>query len=339
MKKALIIGLGSMGKRRVRNLLANGFVAEEIIGLDTRADRTAEAAEKYGIIVHRSIDDVDLTEIGVCVVSVPPDLHEHYARLAIDAGKHTFIEASVLDEGLARLADDANRKGVVIFPSCTMRYCAGPQRISRLIRDGVVGKVLAWQYQSGQYLPDWHPWEDIGEFYVSKRETGGCREIVPFEMAWLVPLFGPLRNVEGRKAKRSDMLADIDDIYMLQMEHEDGTLGQLLVDVLSRTAVRAMRITGSAGTLEWDEGERRIRIFRAGEQSWHVEYYEQGTLEKGYINPEEPYISEIGDFIAAVQSGRHPDYSLRDDIATLAILYAAECSDDDRQRVDFSTAT
>jgi len=52
--KFLVIGLGSMGKRRVRNLQALGM--ENIIGFDPRADRRAEAAEKYGIPVFASLD-------------------------------------------------------------------------------------------------------------------------------------------------------------------------------------------------------------------------------------------------------------------------------------------
>ena len=45
--KLLVIGLGSMGKRRVRNFTALGD--NEVAGFDLREDRCLEAAEKYGI--------------------------------------------------------------------------------------------------------------------------------------------------------------------------------------------------------------------------------------------------------------------------------------------------
>ena len=48
----LIVGLGSMGKRRIRNLRANG--EEKIIGFDIRIDRLKEAETKYNI---QTIDD------------------------------------------------------------------------------------------------------------------------------------------------------------------------------------------------------------------------------------------------------------------------------------------
>ena len=52
--KFLVIGLGSMGKRRVRNLQALGVV--NIAGFDVRADRRQEAQDKYGIQVFESLD-------------------------------------------------------------------------------------------------------------------------------------------------------------------------------------------------------------------------------------------------------------------------------------------
>ena len=43
----LVIGLGSMGKRRIRNLFAND--EKDVVGFDVSADRRKEAEEKHGI--------------------------------------------------------------------------------------------------------------------------------------------------------------------------------------------------------------------------------------------------------------------------------------------------
>ena len=45
--KVLVIGLGSMGKRRIRNLLKLGY--KDIIGFDIRTDRINEVNKKYHI--------------------------------------------------------------------------------------------------------------------------------------------------------------------------------------------------------------------------------------------------------------------------------------------------
>ena len=46
----LVIGLGSMGKRRVRNLQALGH--RNVAGFDPHVDRRNEAADKYGSVVY-----------------------------------------------------------------------------------------------------------------------------------------------------------------------------------------------------------------------------------------------------------------------------------------------
>lgn len=331
--KILVVGLGSMGKRRVRNLLANGIPAGNIFGVDTREDRIAEAHEKYGIRTHQNIDQVDLNEVDAFVISTSPNLHLPYAKLATENGKHMFIEASVLDEGLKELYEEVIRRNLVAFPSCTMRFFAGPKRLHELIHGGEVGRVLAWQYQSGQYLPDWHPWEPITDFYVSNPETGGCREIVPFEMVWLHSLFGPVRDVESRRAKQTDMPAEIDDIYMLQVQHQSGALGQLIVDVLGRSAVRDIRVSGSEGTIEWDDATKKIRVYRVADGEWREETVGTGTVENKYINPEEPYIDEIQAYLNCIRNGTQPDYTLADDINILHLLYQAEKAHDVGERV------
>jgi predicted dehydrogenase len=45
--RILIVGLGSMGKRRIRNL--NHLGAGEIAGFDLRSDRREEVDATYGI--------------------------------------------------------------------------------------------------------------------------------------------------------------------------------------------------------------------------------------------------------------------------------------------------
>lgn len=322
--KFLVVGLGSMGKRRVRNLLANDISPDDIFGLDIRQERCDEASDRYRILAHTSMMNVDLKDISVMVVSTPPDHHLSYARMAIDNDKHVFIEASVLAHGLAELADLADLKDLIVFPSCTMRYFTGPLKLEELIKSRAIGQIFAWQYQSGQYLPDWHPWEAISDFYVSKKDTGGCREIVPFEMVWLTKVFGPVRDLDARYAKLSILPVEIDDIYLVQTRHQDDIYGQMIVDVLSRTPIRHLRVTGSGGTIEWDDTNKVIRLFSAETRTWTDHFLNKGTLESNYINPEEPYIEEIRIFLECVRSGQQPTYTLRDDIEVLNLLNLAE---------------
>jgi predicted dehydrogenase len=181
---AVVIGLGSMGKRRVRNLQALGVA--RIAGCDVRDDRRAEAAARYGIPVHDALEAaLDAVGRAVLIISTPPEHHMTYAWKGFERGLSCFIEASVVDgDRILELHQRTTGTDVLMAPSCTMLYYPGPRRVKALIRDGAIGRPLNVNYQTGQYLPDWHPWEPIQDYYVSRRETGGGREIVPGPSHW-----------------------------------------------------------------------------------------------------------------------------------------------------------
>lgn len=325
--KFLVVGLGSMGKRRVRNLQALG--RQDIAGFDPRADRQLEASSKTGIQVFGDFESAVVTfRPDVLVISTPPDLHMHYAYYARECGISCFIEASVVEvDKIRRLAELVKSSRTVIVPSCTMRYFPGPRKIKELLKQKAIGKVLNVNYQTGQYLPDWHPWEDIRDFYVSKRETGAAREIVPFELAWLNDLFGMPQALACVKAKLTDIPADIDDIYHCLMRYNDGVLCNMTVEVVSRPfATRDMRILGSEGEIVFSADSNSVRYINISMKGWEEFKFSQGTVEKQYINPEEPYIDEMRDFIVAVtakDASLFPN-SLEDDCAVLETLHALE---------------
>ena len=323
--KFLVIGLGSMGKRRCRNLIANGVNPNEIYAYDTREDRVAEVSNMAMHAITVLTNDV-VNDVKAFIISTPPDQHLKYIQLAIENGKDCFIEASVLSEGLEEVNQKALARKLILFPSCTMRYFKGPKLIKALIEKDTIGDVYHWQYLSGQYLPDWHPWEKVTDYYVSNALTGGCREIVPFELVWLTDIFGKIESVSSRKFKLSDLPANIDDVYFLEIDHQSAK-GQLIVDVLSQSPIRSLRVIGSKGTLEWDMyREKSISIYSATNKKWSYYSTEEENKFSDYINSETPYISEIKDFLHCLQERLTPTYSLANDIDILGILACSEKS-------------
>ncbi len=325
--KFLVIGLGSMGKRRVRNLKALGV--EHVAGFDPRPDRRQESVDKYGIPVFDDLDTAIHTfSPEAFVISTPPDLHMHYAYQAYERGISCFIEASVVDaDKISQLAQKIKNTPIVMAPSCTMRYYPGPKKVKELILANAIGSVLNVNYQTGQYLPDWHPWEKIEDFYVSKRETGGAREIVPFELSWLNDIFGKAEALGCVKAKLTDMPADIDDLYHCLLRYDGNVLANLTVEVVSRPkATREMRVLGSEGEIVFSADTNSVRYINTSMEDWKEYQFDEGTVESQYINPEEPYIAEMKDFVAAVQAKNQSLYpnSLEDDYEVLQTLYSLE---------------
>lgn len=325
--KFLVVGLGSMGKRRIRNLQALG--RNSVAGYDPRADRREEAATRYGI---KTYDSYEAALAGykpnALIISTGPSHHMDYALPAVDKGLHCLIEVSVVDADriteLRRLVKDTK---LVMAPSCTMRYFPGPREVKELIRSERIGKPLNINYHTGQYLPDWHPWESIQGFWASKRETGACRELLSLELTWLNDIFGYPEPLACVKGKVTDIDAEIDDVYHCILRYPQGLLANITIEVVSRPkATRELHILGSAGRLVFSADESCVRHIRVGEEEWNSVSLASGTVEAGYINPEEPYISEMAAFINAIESG-NPDLfpnTLEDDVRVLELLNSLE---------------
>ncbi len=322
--RVLVAGLGSMGRRRVRCL--RSLEVDWIGGFDVREDRRREAADRYGIPTFASLEEGLAARPGALVVSTPPEHHLGLAHRAVREGLPFFVETGVFEDGIGDLIDSMRAGRVTGSSSCTMRNFAGPRRVKALVAGGAIGRPLHWMHHCGQYLPDWHPWESIEDFYVSHRATGGCRELVPFELGWLTDVFGPIAEVDAQVDRVSDLPADIDDVYRLLVRHESGVAGSLVIDVVSRPAVRHFRVAGAEGSLEWDQTEKRIRRFEASRGEWVEESLEGGRVEAGYVNPDDPYVEEIRDFLAAVRGEGPPPYSFEELAVALRVLLAAEAS-------------
>jgi predicted dehydrogenase len=325
----LVIGLGSMGKRRVRNLLALGI--KNIIGLDTRPDRRKEAGITYQINTFSSLEEVIANyKFDAFVISLPPDIHHVYMKKAINLGIPAFIEASVLDTDFEQLIIDAKKKNVLLAPSCTLFFHPAIKKITQIVKNNELGRISNFLYHSGQYLPDWHTYESVSEYYVSNKETGGGREIVPFELTWITLMLGFPKRVVGfyKNAIQIKGADNIDDTYNLLMDY-----GQLIfnlsVDVVSRYATRRLVVNGDKKQLYWNWDDSVIKIYDPETAVWEEIKYDITSAQSGYNKniTEQMYIDEMSSFLMAVNNQVIFPNSLEHDYRVLKILYAVESSD------------
>ncbi len=326
MRKYFVIGLGSMGKRRVRCLVSLGVNAGDIIGMDIRQDRCEEAREKYGIHIVKSEDDVDFNDIKGVIVSLPPDIHGMGVDIAVKHKKPVFVEASVMLEETEVIK--ANSSSIFVAPSCTFVFHPMIKEIKKIIDSGSLGKVCNFSYHSGQYLPDWHPWEDVNDFYVSNRSTGGAREIVPYELTWITDVFGFPKSIKGSFRKTGEIGCDIEDSYASCLDYGD-MIGTLLVDVMSRYPARNLIINFQDGQIQWKWDDEKIKVYDA--KTGKDTYIEQPKQphEEGYADMigEQMYIDEIKAFVDGIEDSSNYPNSLDKDIHVLQMLNDIENSD------------
>lgn len=312
-----------MGKRRVRNLQAIGGHA--IIGLEPKETDRKEAKEKYGITTVNEVGEVNLAEVDGIIISTPPDKHNEWIEFAIQNKKPVFVEASVILEGLDALNEKAKSAGVLVAPSCTFKFHPALKLIIETVKSGKYGKVVNFNYHQGFYLPDWHPWEKVSNAYFGKKEMSGAREMVAFELTWLVEAVGWPEAVKGFYGKTMDLGADIDDTYVVALKLKNG-FGNLTIDTTSRASVRDLILNLEKAQILWNWDYPVIKLYDAGTKEWQEIQISMSRATEGY-NPnitEDMYIDEMRAFIDAVEGKSKFPNTLDDDIKVLHILNEVE---------------
>jgi predicted dehydrogenase len=321
--KIAIVGLGSMGKRRIRNLTQIGGC--KIEGFDVSEDRINEI-KSLGHKAYLFGENQTFEGFDAVIVSTPPDQHLKHLTAAVAARRPVFVEASVILSGLPEVASEAARHGVTVCPSCTMRFHPAIIEIKTIVDSTSLGLPTNFVYHSGQYLPDWHPWEDIRDYYVSNRPTGAAREIVPFELTWLTDIFGGISENRCIYGKTLDLGVDIDDTYAISARFGGQTIGSITVDVTSRVATRRLTLNLERGQVVWDWNEGSIRVEAVEACRSERIAFSLGEAAPGYNRNiiESMYVDEMKAFLSAVRGDKLFPNTLRDDIAILQTLLKLE---------------
>lgn len=316
--KIVVIGLGSMGKRRVR-LIKELYPDYDVVGVDAREDRRIEADQQSGIQTFASMDDVPRCDCAF--VCTQPLSHASIITTCLERGWNTFTELNLVNDGYDRNIALANKQGVVLFMSSTFLY----REETQYIRNTVAGTGGKWNYiyHIGQYLPDWHPWESYKDFFVGDKRTNGCREILSVELPWLIATFGEINHVQAVSDKMTELDIDYNDNFSIQVRHDNGNKGILIVDVVSPCAVRNFEAYTEGQYLSWAGNPKSLFAFQPETKELkNIELTEKAEHREGYAAfvVENAYKNEIQAFFDAVEKGKEPPYDFSKDKAVLTLI-------------------
>lgn len=312
-----VIGLGSMGRRRIRLLkeMKKDFL---IIGVDNNIKRRRNVGKEYNINCCCSIESVKVS-LDCAFVCTPPQFHAAIIRECLQRELHVFSEINLISDLYEENMKLAQEKQKVLFLSSTPMYKEEMQYIDKRVKEN--GHSCVYQYHVGQYLPDWHPWDNLKDFFVSYKKTNGCREYLAIELPWLQRVFGKIVNVNVIKRSITGLDLDFSDVYMIQNEHENGNIGSLLIDVVSRQAVHHLEVFNEEFYIKWDGTPDSLLDKDIATGEWKVAGAGSYRHEKGYADfiNETAYMKEIEDFFNALKGGQ-PLYSFAEDQETLLII-------------------
>lgn len=323
--KIIVIGLGSMGKRRLRLLSERKDV--ELFGIDSQESRCEEVKEKFGITCFKSIAEaLESENIEAAVISTSPLSHASIIKECLTHNLHVFTEINLVQDGYEENIALAKDKNLVLFLSSTFLYRKETQTIIEMVQNAKC--PLNYIYHVGQYLPDWHPWESYNSYFIGNSRTNGCREIMAIDLPWVVSAFGPITSVSAIKSKNTELNITYNDNYLITLEHKSGHKGVFAVDVVSRKSGRNIEIFGEHLHLSWNGTADSLKIFNIEEKKDEVVSFDDASEHvEGYAAfvTENPYREELNSFLKQISDRSYsPAWDFEKDKVVLDIIEQIE---------------
>jgi predicted dehydrogenase len=322
-----VVGCGSIGKRHIRNLLSLG--KSNIVGVDKDASRRTEA-EQLGVTTAKTLAEALQQGVNVVFVTLPNAHHLVIANEAVAAGCDLFMEKPVSSstEGVTDLIAQVGAKGLVAFVGSNFKFHPSFIKMKQLLDDGEIGRVLTARIHSGQYLPDWHPWEDYRQMYSSRKDLGGGVLLDTHEFIYAVWLLGKVASLACLAEKLSDLEIDTEDTASAVLKMQSGAQVSVLADYNQRPYQRSYEIHGTEGSIYWNIHTHEVAVYRASYKAWG----KFGEPEGYGIN--EMYVDQTRHFLACLDHKDSPKTTLADGLYALQIVEAAKLSSSNRVFVD-----
>ena len=328
--KFLIAGLGSIGRRHFRNLIALG--EKDIILLRShRATLPDDELAGYPV-------ETDLAEAlkkhkpEAVIVANPTSLHMDSAIPAAQAGCHILLEKPVSNslDRLDVLQKAAEKSGSRILVGFQFRYHPTLNKARELIQQGALGKVLTVHVHWGEYLPQWHPWEDYRQGYAARADLGGGVIVtLTHPLDYLRFLLGEVESLWSFNGHLSPLEMDVEDAAEIGLRFVSGAVGGVHLNYFQRPPVHRLEIVGTGGTLRWDNADGVLHHFKMPATFGTFSEEPPAPVVEAVAPPEgfernQLFLAQTRHFVETAAGESEPRCTLADGARTLRLALAAQ---------------
>ena len=316
--KFLISGLGSIGRRHLRNLLALG---ERDIFLHRTHRATLPDDELAGFPVETDLAAALAHKPDAAIIANPTALHLAVAIPAAQAGCHILMEKPISHtlEGVDELAAALQRGGGQCLVGFQFRYHPGLHQAKAWLDAGLIGKPLSTRAHWGEYLPGWHPWEDYTQGYAARPELGGGVVLtLSHPLDYLRWLLGDMDSLWAFTSNHG-LGMPVEDTAEIGLRFTSGCLGSLHLDYNQRPPSHTLEITGTQGRILWDNADGAARLYQAdSSKDWLIASPPPG-FERNWL-----FMDEMHHFLMVIRGESAPMCTLQDGIQALKLVLAAQ---------------
>jgi predicted dehydrogenase len=327
--KFLIAGLGSIGRRHFRNLIALG--ERDIVLLRTRKG-TLPDDELAGYPVETDLNDaLKQHRPDAVIVANPTSMHLDVAIPAAEAGCDILLEKPVSHslERLDVLQRAAEKSGSKILVGFQFRYHPTLNKARELIQSYTLGKILSVHAHWGEYLPQWHPWEDYRQSYAARADLGGGVVVtLTHPLDYLRYLLGDVESLWSFNGRISPLEVDVEDVAEIGLKLANGAVGGVHVNYFQRPPVHRLEIVGTNGTLRWDNADSILHLYKMPASFGSFSDNPPAPVTETFPPPEgfernQLFVAQTRHFIEIVRGESEPLCRLEDGVMALRLALAA----------------
>jgi predicted dehydrogenase len=323
--KIMIAGLGSIGRRHMRNLLAAG---ERDLLLYRTGLGTLPDEELGEFPIETDLQAALAHHPQAVIVSNPTSRHLEVAIPCAKAGCHLLIEKPVSSslEGMQELQSALAETGRQALVGYHFRQHPNLQLLNRLLETGEIGRPLSVRVHWGEYLPGWHPWEDYRLGYSARPDLGGGVVLtLSHPLDYLGWFFGEVEALWAFCATTGNLDILVEDTAVIGLRFRNGVLGSVHLDYNQRPPEHSLEVVGTHGCLRWEAAGGALQVFRQPGSEWQTyplpENYGRNNL----------FLDEIQHFLQVCRGEAQPACTLQDGIQALRLALAARASQESAQ--------
>ncbi len=253
-KRILLISLGSIGKRHLRN--ARSLMPDAEIAVHRQYtksdDKIPEGADK----LLRSLNEAKDYKPHAVLISSPASEHIENAITFLDQSAHLFIEKplAVDTKNLNSFTKKCEQANTFVMIGYVLRFLPLLNSIKAYLDSNELGRIYTAHVQVGQYLPDWRPESDYRNGVSAQKKLGGGALLeLSHEIDYTNWLFGTPNSLICSTNKISNLEIDVEDNASLIFEYDEPAKKIMIqLDFLQRVAKMGLQVVGEKGTLEAD---------------------------------------------------------------------------------------
>lgn len=331
----LLVGLGSIGQRHLRNLLklisdCSVFACRSRglqIVLNDRMEILPDKKldDEYRITLCQDLKDAWSHGIDVVFITNPSSLHQDVLLQAAENGCDIFIEKPVSTtlKGMHYILDLCARKKIITWVGYQNRFHPCLQLAQELLEKKGIGDIVGANAEIGEDVRIWHKYENYKSMYACRSDLGGGVILSQIhELDYIPWLLGYMpETVYAVGGQLSNLELDVEDVVSILMKFKRGDKSipvSVQQDYLQNPPSRKCRIIGTAGKIEFD--------LLSSEFAQYASDGAEIIKKKFAFERNDMFVKELKLFLHAVKTRQKPDLDLAEGLKSLRIALAAKRS-------------